>query len=100
MVIVTTANKKEAEKIVHYLLEEKLIACANIFGPISSHFWWTEKIEKAEEFLVLMKTRSDLFDKLSEKVKALHSYEVPEISALPIAKGSQAYIEWLDSCLR
>jgi len=100
VVIVTAANREEAEKIVHHLLNEKIIACANRIGPVSSLFWWAGKVERAEEHILLMKSRIDLFEKLSETVKALHSYEVPEIIALPTVKGSKAYMEWLKSCLR
>ncbi len=99
IVLVTTANKQEAENIAHRLLKEQLIACANITGPVSSLFRWSGKIERAEEHLVFMKSRKDLFEKLTETVKALHSYEVPEIIALPIVEGSEAYLGWLDSCL-
>jgi periplasmic divalent cation tolerance protein len=99
IVMVTTASKKEAENIAQHLLKERLIACANITGPVSSLFHWADKIEKAEEYLFFMKTRKDLFAKLAETVKALHSYEVPEIIALPIVEGSEAYLGWLDSCL-
>lgn len=98
--MVTTANKQEAEKIASQLLEAKLIACANIIGPVSSHFHWSGKIEKAEECLLLMKSRRDLFEELAETVKTLHSYEVPEILALPIVDGSKAYFDWMDSSLR
>lgn len=100
VVMVTTANREEAEKIAWGLLDEKLIACANVIGPVSSLFWWMGKVEKAEEYILLMKSRLDLFEKLSERVKALHSYEVPEIIALPIVKGSKPYMEWLDSSLK
>jgi len=99
VVMVTTANKQEAENIAQRLLKERLIACANIIGPVSSLFHWIGKIEKAEEYLIFMKSREDLFDKLAETVKALHSYEVPEIIALPIVDGSKAYLDWLGSCL-
>ncbi|MGB9854521.1 MAG: divalent-cation tolerance protein CutA [Candidatus Bathyarchaeales archaeon] len=99
VVLVTTTSSEEAEKIVKHLLEEKLIACANIIGPAHSLFWWQGKIDEAKEYLILMKTRKDLFEKLCERVKALHSYEVPEIIALPIIGGFKAYLEWLESCL-
>ena len=99
VVLVTTSNKQEAEKIVKHLLEERLIACGNIIGPISSIFHWSGEIEEAEEYLILMKSRKDLFNRLSETVNALHSYEVPEIVAFPIVEGSEAYLSWLDSCL-
>jgi periplasmic divalent cation tolerance protein len=100
IVLVTTASKQEAEKIVQHLLEARLIACANIVGPVSSHFHWSGKLEKAEEYLIFMKSRRDLFAKLSEAIKVLHSYEVPEILALPVVEGSKAYMDWLGSCLR
>jgi periplasmic divalent cation tolerance protein len=100
IVLVTTSNEQEAEKIIRRLLDEKLIACANIISPVSSHFHWSGKIEKAEECLVLMKSREDLFEKLAETVKSMHSYEVPEILALPIINGSKTYIDWLESCLQ
>jgi len=100
IVLVTTASKLEAEKIAQRLLKQRLIACANIIGPVSSLFHWSGKMEKAEEYLIFMKSRRDLFDKLAETVKALHSYEVPEILVLPIVGGSKAYLDWLGSCLK
>lgn len=98
--MVTTANKEEAEKIVRALLNEKLIACANIIGPVHSLFWWQGKIDEAQEHLILMKTRKDLFVTLAEKVKALHGYEIPEIIAIPIVEGFEPYMEWLNHSLR
>ena len=100
IVFVTTSSKLEAEKISKQLLVEKLIACANIIGPVTSHFHWAGKIECAEEFLVILKSRRDLFEALSDKVKALHSYEVPEILALPVIAGSKEYLGWLSSFLK
>ncbi|MGB9779025.1 MAG: divalent-cation tolerance protein CutA [Candidatus Bathyarchaeia archaeon] len=100
IVLVTTANREEAEKISKALLNERLIVCANIIGPISSLFWWREKIESAEEYVLLMKTRFDMFEKLVEKVKVIHTYEVPEIIAIPIIQGFKPYLEWLNNSLR
>ncbi len=100
IVLVTTPNKGEAEKIAQSLLNERLIACANIIGPVHSLFWWQGKIDKAQEHLILMKTRKDLFSKLAEKVKALHSYQVPEIIATPIVEGLKDYLKWLDESLK
>ncbi len=99
IVLVTTANKQEAEKIAQHLINDKLIACANIIGPITSLFRWSENIEQAEEYLILIKSRQDLFDRLTEVVKTMHSYEVPEILALPIVNGSRTYLDWLQTCL-
>ena len=99
IVLVTTASKQEAEKIANHLLNDKLIACANIVGPVTSLFHWSGSIDRAEEYLVLMKSRQDLFDRLTEAVKTVHSYAVPEILALPVADGSRTYLDWLQSCL-
>lgn len=98
-VFMTVSDEKEATKIVRNLLKERLIACANIVGPVSSLFWWKGKIDKASEFLVIMKSRKNLFQKLSEKVKELHSYEVPEIIALPLIEGLPSYLNWLGTSL-
>jgi len=100
IVLVTTATKQEAEKITQHLLDLKLIACGNIIGPVSSIFRWSGKMEKVEEYLTVMKSRRDLFEKLAEAVKALHSDEVPEILALAIVAGSKTYLDWLENCLK
>jgi len=100
VVLTTTSSWDEAEKIAKTLLEERLVACANIIGPVHSLFWWQGKINTAQEHLILMKTRSDLFGKVSERVKTLHSYQVPEIIATPIIEGSKEYLKWLDESLR
>jgi periplasmic divalent cation tolerance protein len=100
IVLVTTATKSEAEKISEALLKEKLIACANIINPVTSFFNWQGKMDKCEECLVVMKSRRDLFAELEKRVKGLHSYDVPEVLALPIIDGSGAYLAWLSSVLR
>lgn len=99
IVLVTAASKQEAEKIVNHLLNDKLIACANIVGPVTSLYRWSGNIEHNEEWLTIMKTRQNLFERLTEVVKTLHSYEVPEILALPIVEGSKDYLDWMQSCL-
>ena len=100
LVLVTTASKEEAEKIAQELLEGKLIACANIISPINSRFLWSGKIDCAKECLVVMKSRMDLFGTLVECVKDLHSYKVPEVLALPIVAGSEAYLSWMGDVLK
>ncbi|MCK4885319.1 divalent-cation tolerance protein CutA [Candidatus Bathyarchaeota archaeon] len=99
IVIITASNREEAVKIVRTLLEERLIACANIMDPVSSFFWWQGKIEEEKEVLVIMKSHETLFKKLSKRVMELHSYDTPEILALPIVNGSQSYLEWMKACL-
>jgi periplasmic divalent cation tolerance protein len=100
LVLVTTANNEEAEKITQKLLEDKLVACANIINPVTSHFHWLGKIDCAEECLVIMKSRLDLFGALIKCVEDLHSYEVPEVLALPIVAGSEAYLGWMGDVLK
>jgi periplasmic divalent cation tolerance protein len=100
IILVTTKDKQEAEKITLLLLKERLIACANIVNPVTSFFHWSGKIDKAEECLIVMKSRADLFTQVAEHVKGLHSYEVPEILALPIAEGSAAYLDWMCGVLK
>jgi periplasmic divalent cation tolerance protein len=100
IVLITTANKLEAEKISETLLKEKIIACANVINPVTSFFRWQGKVDKCEECLVVMKSRRDLFAELAELVKKLHSYEVSEVLAFPIVDGSEAYLTWLASVLR
>ncbi len=99
LVIITTPSRTEAEKIVQNLLERKLIACGNIICPITSRYWWTDQITRAEECMILAKTRANLFKKIEKTVRTLHSYEVPEIIALPIVEGSATYLDWLKSSL-
>jgi len=100
IVFMTTTNKKEAESIALTLLNEKLIACANIIDGITSFFHWKGKIDCGQECLVVMKSRRDLFSELMKRAKELHSYEVPEILALPIVEGSEAYLGWMNTVLK
>ena len=92
----TTATKEQAEKIVQHLVETKLAACMQINGPITSIYRWKGKVENAQEWLCLIKTREDLFDKVEAAIKSQHPYETPEIIAVPIVKGSKEYLNWID----
>lgn len=92
----TMGNKEDAQKIAQYLVKQKLAACVQITGPIESTYRWKSKVETASEWLCLIKTRNNLFDKVEEAIKKLHPYEIPEIIALPIIEGSKEYLKWLD----
>jgi periplasmic divalent cation tolerance protein len=96
----TTANKKEAEKIAYCLIKNKLAACVNIMENVNSLFWWQGKVDSAKEALLIVKTRKTLMHKLIRKVKSLHSYEVPEIIALPIVCGNKEYLKWINESTR
>ena len=97
VVFVTAKDLGEGRKIVRYLLEKKLIACANIVNGVESHFWWEGKIDQASEALLIMKTRKGLFSKIIKAVKEVHSYRVPEILALPLIAGDKEYLDWLSA---
>lgn len=95
IVYITTSKEEEAEKIARALVEEKLAGCVNIIKNIRSIYSWEGKIEDDFEFLMIVKTQKHLFDRLSKRVRELHSYTVPEIIALPIITGSEEYLKWL-----
>jgi len=100
VVFVTASNKKEAQKIARGLLEKKLVACVNILDKLTSFFWWKGKIDKSAEALLIIKSRREKLTGIIKTVKALHSYEVPEIIALPIIGGEKDYLKWIDDSLR
>jgi len=99
IVFVTAASIEDGEKIGNALVEEKLAACTNIIKGLTSIYTWKKKLCKDEEVLLLIKTRIEKFDKLAKRVKELHSYDVPEIIALPIVNGSKDYLNWVDESL-
>jgi periplasmic divalent cation tolerance protein len=98
-VFTTTETKEEAQKIAQYLVEQKLAACVQITGPIASTYRWKGKVKTANEWHCLIKTREDFYDKVEKAIKKLHSYETPEIIAVPIIKGSSEYLSWLNDVL-
>ncbi|MCX5702078.1 MAG: divalent-cation tolerance protein CutA [Candidatus Omnitrophica bacterium] len=100
VVFSTVPNKKEAELIAQGLIKDKLAACVNIIENVYSLFWWQGKIDSAKEVLLVIKTRKALAAKLTKKIKSLHSYEVPEIIALPIVSGNKEYLEWINESTR
>jgi periplasmic divalent cation tolerance protein len=97
VVLITVGSEEEARKIGESLVEGKRAACINIVPGVDSLFRWEGKIDLAREFLLLVKTKESLFPKIVELVKRMHSYEVPEIIALPIITGSEDYLKWLNT---
>lgn len=94
-VYITASSKDEAEKIAKLLLEKKLAACINIF-PINSFFWWEGKIERAEEFAMIVKTKAEKFSELRDFVKSIHSYTTPCICSISVEKGLRDFLDWID----
>ena len=95
IVVMVTAPAKEAPKLAKTIVEERLVACVNIVPGLRSLYWWEGKVEDEPEVLCIMKTRSNLFGPLRDRVRELHSYEVEEIIALPILAGNPPYLDWI-----
>lgn len=94
-VITTVGSPEKAHEIARALVEKRLAACAQVLGPIRSYYWWQGKLEEAEEWLLQLKTRADLYARLEQALRAMHPYTVPEILAFPVVAGNPAYLEWL-----
>jgi periplasmic divalent cation tolerance protein len=93
--MVTAGSEEDAAKIGRTLVEEKLAACANMVPRIRSIYRWKGDIHDEQETLLLIKTRTSLFPALRNRIRELHGYEVPEITAFPIARGLQEYLDWV-----
>lgn len=100
VIFVTASNKKEARRIAQELLKNRLVACANIIEGVESIFWWKGKIDRSNETLLILKSEKKMLNRIINCVKQAHSYEVPEIIALPIIGGHRAYLSWIDESLR
>jgi periplasmic divalent cation tolerance protein len=96
VVFITTATAEEAQRISSMLVSGRKAACVNIVPQVHSRFWWQGEIDSADEALLIVKTKAALLHELIRLVKENHSYEVPEIVALPIAGGNPDYLQWLD----
>lgn len=96
VILVTCGSEEEAVRIAQALVEERLVACANIVSPIRSIYRWEGKIWDEREWLLLLKTQRKRFAEIESKVKSLHSYAVPEIVSLPILEGIPSYLKWLE----
>lgn len=96
VVWVTCSSEEEAVKIAKALVEDRLAACVNFIPSVRSIYRWEGKIWDEQEWLLVIKTRKERFKEMETKVKALHSYSVPEIIALPVTEGSSAYFNWIN----
>ncbi|MFH1191037.1 MAG: divalent-cation tolerance protein CutA [Candidatus Omnitrophota bacterium] len=100
IVLVTAKDKKEAQKISVGLVKAKLAACVNIVDGVNSIFFWAGKIDQAKELLLLIKSKQEKLSQIIKLVRSLHSYEIPEIIAIPIIAGDRPYLRWIDAALR
>jgi periplasmic divalent cation tolerance protein len=100
VILSAASSESEAKSIGKILVEEKLAACVNIINGVRSLYIWKEKYCDEQEALLLIKSRQTLFRKVVKRIQELHSYEVPEIIALPVSDGSTEYLEWIGSATR
>ncbi len=105
IVILTTCDsEKAAAKLARELVDARLAACVNILPGVHSVYRWQDargkdELEEAEEWLLVIKSRRDLFAALRETIAKLHSYDIPELIALPVVEGSEPYLAWMDQQL-
>jgi periplasmic divalent cation tolerance protein len=100
VVLVTAGSVQEAEAIADKLLDGRKAACVNIVPSVKSIYWWKGKKESSEEVLMIIKSRREILDEVVESVKSTHSYDTPEIIALPVNDGNSDYLKWLASEIR
>lgn len=99
-VVTTTDSRESANQMAENLVGAKLAACVQVSGPITSVYQWKGKIERDEEYYCMIKTRKDLYPEVEKTIKELHSYDVPEIIALPILEGNPAYLDWITEVVK
>jgi len=90
-----TDKREDAERISKAIVENRLAACAQVSGPISSFYWWNDNMEETEEWRIIIKTTMDIYPRLEQALKNFHPYEVPEIIAVPITAGNSDFLEWI-----
>ena len=91
-----TDSADEAATIADTLVRERLAACAQVLGPADSVYWWKGTVENAREWQCILKTREDLYEKVEARIRALHSYQLPAIIAVPVLGGSAPYLQWIN----
>lgn len=99
-VVTTTTTKEDAQRIAGAVVAQRLAGCVQVIGPITSTYWWEGKIEMAEEWLCLIKSTENVYGRLEKAIRDVHSYEVPEILAVPVAAGSRRCLDWLGGEIR
>ena len=95
IILITASSEEEATKIATTLVEEKLVACVNIIPKIHSIYWWEGKVCREDEVMLVSKSTKSLFPAIMDRVKSLHSYQVPEIISFPISEGLPEYLNWI-----
>ena len=99
-VLTTVSSEGEAERIATDLLERRIAACVQVVGPILSRYRWEGKVEQAREWQCLAKTEAGLYDEVEAAIREAHSYDEPEVIAMPIVAGSPGYLAWVSESIR
>jgi len=96
LVMVTAPDKETGSSLARGAVEQRLAACAKVLGPIESHYWWEDALERSEEYQLLFKTREACLEGLQSWITHQHPYDVPEYVVMEITAGSKAYLQWID----
>jgi periplasmic divalent cation tolerance protein len=96
IIFVTASDYDEAKNIGKTLVEERLVACANVIRDVHSIYWWKGEIEESGEALLVLKTKREKVAAVAKRVGELHSYENPEVIAVPISEGKKEYLDWVE----
>jgi len=94
-VFTTFSSLEEAQSVSSAIVNQRLAACSQLFGPVKSIYWWKGKVEESQEWIVSFKTTAEVYKKLEDAIKMLHSYEVPQILAFRVSHGSREYMKWV-----
>ena len=100
IILSTAGSREEADRLASALVERRLAACVNVVGPVASTYRWQGKVERADEFLLLIKTTAAQFVAVAAAIKELHSYELPECVELAVTAGSDAYLQWITESVK
>ena len=100
VILSTSSSMEEATKIAEKLVSDHLVACVNIVPSVQSIYWWNNAVQRDQEILMIIKTEASKFEPVQEAILSLHSYEVPEIIALPLEHGSNQYLQWIEDSLK
>ncbi len=95
LIYITAGSMEEARRIGKTLVEERLVACANVIDGVHSFYWWEGKVQEDNEVVLIAKTRADLVPDVVARVKAVHSYECPCVLALPVDDGNPQFLDWI-----
>jgi periplasmic divalent cation tolerance protein len=97
ILVQTSSNSQEgAQKIADAIIARRLAACCWVSGPMVSTYWWKGRVDQEQEWACSFKTQKDLYRDIEQAIKEVHSYEVPEIVAIPLVAGSQSYLDWIE----